>query len=147
MYIGSATGRKGLKARIHEGHLKKSYLNNVFSKSSTLDQYQISLDVRNSNNKQVIDKSRLRLSVGREYKLAPGEATVDYIKSNFDIYTYVPDFNEEFDKEAIKLLRTITPEVTEENLIETSISHLMFTSSILTLERILINIYLPKYND
>lgn len=83
MYVGTATGKKGLYGRIISQHLNPRYLQTDQRKwCPKKNSYQIEHHTV-SNNKPAIDKSAFRKNIGRINCIAPGLHTVNFIKLEF----------------------------------------------------------------
>lgn len=86
VYIGSATGQKGLRGRICRQHLNPKYLEKRQGKWSKKDAFQI-------ENKsylagvQFIDKSMLRKKLGRFFEI-PANQTKEFLWSNFKFFWF-----------------------------------------------------------
>jgi hypothetical protein len=83
-YIGKATGKTGLRKRIWGQHLNPNYLESRTAKFREEDAFQKSCGVLLAG-KVCVDKSVFRRSLGRRFQLAPGQATVDYIRENLTV--------------------------------------------------------------
>ena len=83
-YVGKADGQSGLRKRIWGCHLNPNYLEKRHSKSQPKDDFQRSCKVLNGKGEICVDKSVLRRRIGRELKLAPGQA-IDYILKNLAV--------------------------------------------------------------
>jgi hypothetical protein len=94
-YIGKATGKTGLRGRVLRQHLNANYLETRVSKISSKDQRQLSHRIL-LNGKPAIEKSVFRKHLARSHDLAPGEATVKFIKANFDVHLIpLPDLTDD----------------------------------------------------
>ena len=82
VYVGSATGNKGLRNRIWHQHLNPNYLESRADKFTRYDLFQINHPIY-INNKVAIDKSTFRKSVARRYLLKAGEESVKYILEHY----------------------------------------------------------------
>ena len=83
-YIGKATGKTGLRGRVLRQHLNVNYLETRASKITSKDQSQLSHRVL-VNGKPAIEKSVFRKHLARSHDLAPGKATVEFIKTHFNV--------------------------------------------------------------
>jgi hypothetical protein len=84
VYVGKATGRKGLRHRLWDQHLNPGYLEGRATKITADDAFQLSW-AHLKGRRLCIDKSVFRRNVGRRLRLAPGRATVDYLREHFAV--------------------------------------------------------------
>lgn len=84
VYIGKAQGRKGLRHRILAQHLNPDYLEGRAEKFTAADAFQLGCAVVVQGQRR-IDKSAFRRNIGRRNRIAPGQATVDYICECFEV--------------------------------------------------------------
>ena len=84
VYIGKAAGGKGLQHRIWAQHLNPGYLEGRAQKMTAADAFQRSCAVV-VRGQSCIDKSVFRRNIGRRMHIAPGQATVDYIRACFEV--------------------------------------------------------------
>lgn len=84
VYVGKASGRKGLRHRIWAQHLNPRYLEGRALKFTEADSFQLSCAVTIRGQPR-IDKSVFRRNVGRREQVAPGQPTVDYIRRHFEL--------------------------------------------------------------
>jgi hypothetical protein len=82
VYVGKATGTRGLYTRIMKQHLNTKYLLTNRLKWTDKDQFQAEHPAI-SNGKPAIDKSAFRKNVSRVHKLSPGHGSVDFIRAKF----------------------------------------------------------------
>lgn len=81
-YVGSATGKNGLRGRIWSQHLNPIYLEPRQKCFTSKDSRQLAKRV-SRNGKIVIEKSAFRKNLARKFDLAPGESCLIYLKENF----------------------------------------------------------------
>lgn len=81
VYIGSAAGKAGLKARIRQ-HLDPNYIEYRSTHHRERDAFQLSCPLRHDDGRIGIDKSSFRKAIGRKKKIGPGMPTVSYILRN-----------------------------------------------------------------
>jgi excinuclease UvrABC nuclease subunit len=84
VYIGKATGKKGLWQRIVNQHLNPNYLETIISKHTSKDQFQLENPTL-KNGKVGIDKSAFRKNVARHKRLKAGKESVSYLKRAFNV--------------------------------------------------------------
>lgn len=108
LYVGSATGKKGLRGRICGQHLNRKYVESRQERWSYLDSYQAGNPLLIAG-KLAIDKSTLRKKVGRKYRLYVHETTDFLIKNFFFYWCELISFNREkvlsIEKELILVTR------------------------------------------
>ena len=93
-YIGSATGQRGLRARISQ-HLNPIYLEARPRVFSRFDEAQVAKGIKH-NGKLVIEKSYFRKQLARRHDLAPGTECLSYLISRFTLsYVEFPDASRE----------------------------------------------------
>lgn len=83
-YIGSATGKNGLKGRLLDQHLNPKYLETRASVFTSFDKSQIHKGIMR-NGKIVVEKSTFRKKIARLHDLAPGESVVEFIRSHYSL--------------------------------------------------------------
>jgi hypothetical protein len=83
VYIGKATGIKGLRRRIFQQHLNPNYLESRTSKFTDNDIHQVETNPLMLHDRICIDKSSFRKSVARYHLLTAGEESVSFLKQNF----------------------------------------------------------------
>ena len=107
VYVGKATGRRGLHRRVVREHLNPRYLLTDQRKwSREKDAYQIAHHAL-VNGKPAIDKSAFRKNIGRMHRLSPGQETVDFIRSRFVLrFVLVPT-----ERAAVELERRVRSEL------------------------------------
>ena len=132
--------------RIHKQHLNDIYTETRFAKTTKVDAFQVSCLKFNKQNKQYIDKSSLRKSIGRVHQIAPGKETADYIRNHFIFYTLIPMNSHTFKKDAVNLIQSIIPNIEKNQNFEDTISFEVTKGIILALETIMIANYKPLYN-
>lgn len=84
VYVGKASGEKGLRYRIWAQHLNPNYLEWREQKFTDADFFQLSCAVA-VRGRLCIDKSVFRRNIGRRERIPPGEPTVDYIRHHFAV--------------------------------------------------------------
>jgi hypothetical protein len=84
VYVGKASGRKGLRHRIWAQHLNPSYLEGRARKFTAADSFQLGCAVV-VRARPCIDKSVFRRNIGRRECIAPGRPTVDYVCQHFEL--------------------------------------------------------------
>ena len=84
VYIGKAAGGNGLRHRIWAQHLNPRYLEGRVQKMTAADAFQLSCAIVVQGQPR-IDKSVFRRNIGRRERIAPGQATVDYIHECFEV--------------------------------------------------------------
>ena len=82
-YVGAASG-SGLRRRIWAQHLNPRYLEGREQKFTGADLFQLSCAVV-VRGRPWIDKSVFRRNIGRRERIAPGQATVDYIRHRLEV--------------------------------------------------------------
>ena len=105
MYIGTASGQKGLYNRIIGQHLRSTYIEYRANKGRNIvkDAYQLEhAIIRERDGAKGIDQSSFRRSVGSKFKIKPGIHTVNFIKENFHLKYKLID-----DKEELMILEKI----------------------------------------
>ena len=111
LYVGKASNRGGLRGRIWSQHLNPTYLESRETKFRTLaDDFQRGCNVLRSGN-VCVDKSVFRRSIGRKFRLAPGEGTVRYIREHLSVawVIFVPDLVREIPRFERELIRELKP--------------------------------------
>ncbi|OEE78501.1 hypothetical protein [Vibrio genomosp. F6] len=148
VYIGSATGDKGLYGRIHSGHLKCNYLESRFSPSDKKNKFQIDCKYEKDkgSGRYYIDKSTFRKIIGSTHQLAPGQGTLDFINNNFTFYTI--EIDETYYTCSFSELKfpTLFSECNKRNVLHEKLSEELLKGFILALESMLIDYYIPYYN-
>jgi hypothetical protein len=71
VYVGKASGRKGLRHRIWGQHLNPGYLEGRARKFTAADSFQLGCAVV-VRGRPCIDKSVFRRNIGRRERIAPG---------------------------------------------------------------------------
>ncbi len=84
VYIGKATGKKGLWQRIMNQHLNPDYLETRISKHTSKDQFQLENRIY-KNGKVGTDKSAFRKNVARLRRLKAGKESTSYLKRAFNV--------------------------------------------------------------
>ncbi len=108
LYVGKATGRAGLRRRIWGQHLNPKYVETRLAKFRPADEFQRSCGVMVAG-KVCVDKSVFRRSIGRRFRLAPGEDTVRYIKQNLAVAWLTADLVGDVQKCELELIRELKP--------------------------------------
>lgn len=109
-YVGKATGRGGLRRRIGSQHLNPKYLEMRPDRFRHDDEYQRSCGVL-VGGRVCVDKSVFRRSIGRLFRLAPGQATVQYIRENLAVAWLTADLVSEIPKCEADLIRELKPKL------------------------------------
>jgi hypothetical protein len=112
LYVGKATGRGGLRKRICSQHLNPEYLESRPERLRPEDAFQLSCGVL-AGGKACVDKSVFRRSLGRLFKLAPGEGTVRYIRENLAVAWLTADHLGDISipKCELELIRELKPKL------------------------------------
>jgi len=110
LYVGKATGRAGLRRRIWSQHLNPKYLETRPEKIRSEDEFQRSCGVL-LGARVCVDKSVFRRSIGRSFRLAPGEETVGYIRQNLAVAWLTADHVGEIPKCEVELIRELKPKL------------------------------------
>lgn len=84
VYVGKASGKKGLRYRIWAQHLNPNYLEWREQKFTEADVFQLGCAVV-VRGRRGIDKSVFRRGIGRPERIPPGPLTVDYIRQYFKV--------------------------------------------------------------
>jgi excinuclease UvrABC nuclease subunit len=98
IYIGTASGEKGLYSRIIGQHLRSTYIEYRANKGRNIikDAYQLKhAIIRERDGAKGIDQSSFRRSIGSTFNIKPGIHTVNYIKDNFHLKYNLIDNKEE----------------------------------------------------
>jgi hypothetical protein len=109
-YVGKATGRGGLRRRIWSQHLNPKYLESRPERLRSEDEFQCSCGVL-AGGKVCVDKSVFRRSLGRRFKLAPGEGTVAFIRQTLALAWLTADLLSEISKCELALIRELKPKL------------------------------------
>ena len=111
VYIGKATGKKGLSQRIINQHLNSEYLETIISKHTSKDQFQLENPIY-KNGKIGIDKSAFRKNVARLSRLKAGKESVSYLKHAFNVSFIVTNSlsSDEIRELEKKLIKAFSPE-------------------------------------
>lgn len=107
LYVGKATGRRGLRGRICSQHLNPQYVETRPEKFRPADEFQLSCG--EVGGKVCVDKSVFRRSIGRRFKLAPGEPTVRYIKEKLAVAWLTADVVGDVPKCELELIQVLEP--------------------------------------
>jgi hypothetical protein len=83
-YVGSATGKYGLRGRIARQHLNPIYLESRESVWSSKDVGQVAKQVMH-NGKVVIEKSYFRKQLARRHDLVQGAPCLEYLRRHFSL--------------------------------------------------------------
>jgi hypothetical protein len=110
LYVGKATGRGGLRRRICGQHLRPGYLESRPERLRPEDRFQLSCGVL-ADGRACVDKSVFRRGLGRRFELAPGEATVRYIRENLAVAWLTEDVLGEIPKCELDLIRELNPQL------------------------------------
>jgi excinuclease UvrABC nuclease subunit len=111
VYIGKATGKKGLRQRIINQHLNPGYLETIVSKHTSKDQFQLDNPIY-KNGIIGIDKSAFRKNVARARRLKAGKKSVSYLKRAFNVSFIVTNrlSSDEIRELEKKLIKALSPE-------------------------------------
>ena len=117
-YIGTATGKYGLKGRLGD-HLRPTHLEARKSKHQPEDSFQLKCGIfvtcsRTGARKPAVDKSVFRRSLGRKLRLAPGVKTVGFIRSKLEVawFTFPPkSTRKDILKYEAELIRMLKPKL------------------------------------
>jgi hypothetical protein len=111
LYVGKASNRGGLRGRIWSQHLNPRYLESRETKFIIpADDFQRGCKVLR-NGKVCVDKSVFRRSIGRRFKLPPGEGTVRYIREHLSVawVIFAPGLVREIPRLERELIRELKP--------------------------------------
>ena len=109
-YVGKATGRGGLRRRVGGQHLNPKYVETRPERFRPKDEYQRSCAV-SVGGKVCVDKSVLRRSLGRLFRIAPGKASVQYILDTLAVAWITAEHISDIPKCEAELIRELKPKL------------------------------------
>jgi hypothetical protein len=84
VYVGKATGSRGIRYRVMRQHLNPKYLEKRSEKFTEDDAYQCEVSPT-LHGRVCVDQSAFRKNVARAHRLKPGQESVDYLRDNFEL--------------------------------------------------------------
>jgi hypothetical protein len=110
VYIGKATGSKGIRYRVMKQHLNPKYLEKRSEKFTQDDAYQCEVSPT-LHGRVCVDQSAFRKNVARAHRLKPGQESVNYLRDNFELaWVELPDESGARIAELERAIRALLPE-------------------------------------